>query len=223
MTDRTRTIKDGRTLATVLATLALLVGLGACGGGSSPTALPGDGSDGSGGSSESDGGGTVSITGNSTGVLEISMKDAPIDDVSELWVYITGLKVKPAGGPVERLDTNSGLYDLLLLTDGVTELLVATEVGAGTYQFIEILLDEGQSYVVDRTTLEALPLKIASQKVKLKGGPFEVLEDGTTSVLFDFDAEKSLKRKGNGDWMLKPFLSIVRVVEDGDDGLDSGL
>ena len=90
----------------------------------------------------STGGGTTSTTGDSTGQLEISMRDAPIDDVSELWVYVSGLKVKPAGEPVIRVETNTGLYNLLALTDGVTADLALVEVPAGTYQFIEILLDQ---------------------------------------------------------------------------------
>ena len=206
----TRITKHGRPLAAALATLTLAVGFIACGGGgSSPTTPPTEGSGGSNGS------GTTSTSGNSTGVLEISMRDAPIEEVSELQVYITGLKVKPAERPVEQLETNTGLYDLLLLTNGVTELLAATEVEAGTYQFIEILLDQDQSYVVEAATGEVQPLQIASQKVKLNGGPFEVQGEGTTSILFDFDAERSLKLKGNGDWMLKPFLSIVQITEEG--------
>ncbi len=38
-----------------------------------------------------------------------------------------------------------------------------------------------------------------------------MLEDGSTSVLIDFDAEKSLKKTGNGRYQLKPFVSIANV------------
>ncbi len=40
--------------------------------------------------------------------------------------------------------------------------------------------------------------------------------EGITSVLVDFDAEKSLKRTGNGRYQLKPFVSIVEVTQSSD-------
>ena len=224
----------------LLAGCALLVGLAACGGGgNSPTgpetaqvanvpsgsngSSSGEGSSGgngsSGGGSTTGGGGSTTEGGSAptagSGQLEIAMRDAPIDEISELWVYITGMKVKPDGEPVLRVPANSGLYNLLALQDGVTADLVEAEVPAGAYQFIEVLLDEDESYVVDAATGERLPLQIPSEKAKVNGGTFEVHGDGATFVLFDFDAEQSLKRKGNGDWMLKPSLRIVQVTEDG--------
>jgi hypothetical protein len=191
-----RTGSTPRRIAALGAAVSLLVCFVACGGASSPAAP------------------RTSTSGDDLGTLEISMQDAPIDDVSELWVFVTGLRVKPDGRPVESLETFAGPYDLLRLRNGISELLVADRVLAGRYQFIEILLDQDQSYVVEVATGERRPLQIPSQKVKLNGGPFDVRPDRTTSVLFDFDAERSLKRKGNGDWQLKPFVSIIQVDDD---------
>ena len=86
-------------------------------------------------------------------------------------------------------------------------------VEAGTYQFIEILLDEDQSFAVDLLTGDEIPLKIPSEKIKINGGPFDVPADLTTSVLIDFDAEKSLKKTGNGRYQLKPFVTIAGVTQ----------
>ena len=147
-------------------------------------------------------------------MLSIFLTDAPINDVDELNVYIAELKVKPDGGPVERFASTVGLVDLLTLQNGVTDLLGQDPVEARTYQFIELLLDEDLSYVVETATGEQKPLKIPSEKIKIAGGPFEVLADGTTSVTVDFDAEKSLKKTGNGRFQLKPFVSIVQVVQN---------
>ncbi len=233
MTSSNSSTRPGTFAVPLLAGCALLVGSAACGGGgNSPTgpetaqianvpsgsngSSSGEGSSGGNGSS---GGGSTTEGGSAptaeSGQLEIAMRDAPIDEISELWVYITGLKVKPDGEPVLRVPANSGLYNLLALQDGVTADLVEAEVPAGAYQFIEVLLDEDESYVVDAATGERLPLQIPSEKAKVNGGTFEVHGDGATFVLFDFDAERSLKRKGNGDWMLKPSLRIVQVTEDG--------
>lgn len=153
-----------------------------------------------------------------SGTLVLEMTDAPIDDVSELWVYVSGLTLKPAGGPVVRLrepELLPGLYDLLNLQNGISVILADAMIEATTYQFIEIELDPSRSYLVEiADPAVQVPLQIASGKAKLNGGPFDVLPDGTTTVLFDFDAEKSLKRKGNGEYLLKPFLQILEVVEE---------
>jgi hypothetical protein len=207
MIDSKRAPSNTRQVTALAAVLLLLLAIAACGGsaGSPAAPLP---------SSGAGEGGVVATSGDDLGTLEISMQDAPIDDVSEVWVFVTGLRVKPDGRPVESLETFAGPYDLLRLRNGVSELLVADRVLAGRYQFIEILLDQDQSYVVETATGERRPVQIPSQKVKLAGGPFDVFPDRTTSVLFDFDVERSLKRKGNGEWQLKPFVSIIRVDDD---------
>jgi hypothetical protein len=171
------------------------------GGGDTPTTPPGTGG-------ESGGAGG---TGEAMGRLVLEMTDAPVDDVTQLVVWVSGLKVKPAGAPTTRIDAELGPYDLLALRGGVTTILADALVEAGTYQFIEILLDETQSYVVEKETGLQAPLAISPDKIKLNGGPFDVLEGGTTSVLFDFDAERSLLQRGNGSWLLHPFLEVLEV------------
>lgn len=171
------------------------------------------------GCDDSNGSPTEPQPGAGTGTLSIEMTDAPIDDVAELWVYVSGLNVKPAGGPLVRLrppEMQAGLYDLLDLQDGVSVILFDSAVPADDYEFIEIELDQSQSFLIETAAPGVeVPLQIASGKAKLNGGPFGVRPDGTTTVVFDFDAAKSLKRKGNGDYLLKPFLQITRTTESG--------
>jgi hypothetical protein len=186
-----------------LLSLVLLATLACNGGGyGSPTAPPGGGTGGP------PPGGTVS----GTGTLRLEMTDAPVDGVTQLVVWVSGLKVKPAGQPTTRIDANLGPYDLLALRGGVTTILADALIDAATYQYIEILLDESQSFVVEKATGLQLPLAIASDKIKLNGGPFEVLKDGTTTVLFDFDAERSLRQRGNGSWLLHPVLEVLEIT-----------
>lgn len=189
-------------------------GDGGTGGGGGGTDGGGGGTDGGGGGTDGGGGGTGGGGGSTSGSLVVLLTDNPVDEISELNVFIESLKVKPDGAPVERFASTIGLVDLLTLQNGVTELLGQGEVEAGTFQFIELLLDEDQSYVVEVASGEQKPLKIASEKIKIKGGPFDVLADGTTSVLVDFDAEKSLKKTGNGRYQLKAFVSIMTVTSE---------
>lgn len=214
MSEKKRINTPGTVLLVILMMATGATAFVACGGGGGGATPTAPGSPGAGGGANG-GSGTGTSSGNSTGTLQISMKDNPVENLQELQVYVSGLKVKPSGGPVENLPMSGALYDLLDLTNGVTALLAEAEVQAGTYQFIEILLDQTMSYVKEIGSEDELPLQIASQKIKLNGGPFEVCGGGETSVLFDFDAEKSLKQKGNGDYMLKPFLTIEQLTEGG--------
>jgi hypothetical protein len=177
-------------------------------------------SDSSGSSDDTDG---TTDTDVSAGKLQISMTDAPTDEICQLVVFIEDLRVKKDGSPAQILGAVNGVgaYDLLQLQNGQEIVLGNFDVEQGLYQFIEMLLDESQSYVVekidpedpditDNCELEQMPLKIPSEKFKINGGPFEV--DEQTEVLIDFDAKNSLKTTGNGKtYQLKADVSIVEV------------
>jgi hypothetical protein len=158
------------------------------------------------------------------GSLQISMTDAPTDEICHLFVYIAELRIKKDETPPEILGPIDVAYDLLELQNGQEVLLGDFEVPQGLYQFIEMLLDESESYVVEKIDplgdiipenckdplLDREPLKIPSAKFKINGGPFEVGDQ--TEVLIDFDAKNSLKRTGNGKtYQLKADVSIAEV------------
>jgi hypothetical protein len=79
----------------------------------------------------------------------------------------------------------------------------------GSYEFIQIELDESQSNVIEDGVMKSL--QIPSEKIKVLGG-FEVKDGETTTVLLDFDAEKSLVLRGNGEWLLKPVILLADVT-----------
>ena len=183
--------------ASLVIVLAFL--LGGCSGGSSETS--------SGGGESSDtslDGGSNSVTSSSDplGTLSIYLTDAPTDEVSSVNVYITGLTIKRSGASVERFGNNVGLLDLLDLRDS-TMLIAEDNVTAGEYEFIRVELDQSRSNVI--VSGEALPLKIPSEEIKVLGG-FVVPTGGFTNILLDFDADKSLVKLGNGNWLLKPVI-----------------
>jgi hypothetical protein len=193
---------------------AVVFSVTSCNSGSSSPTDPADGST---------GGGTGVIT-TSSGTLEILMIDAPSDEICELYVFIEALRVKPAGQPQMQIGTDIGGFDLLTLEDGPPAVLGSFSLDQGQYQFIEILLNEGMSYVVEKedpadsdnpNCLDTRSdLQIPSSKFKVAGGPFPV--DTNTTITIDFDADKSLKKKGGNSgkdkgWQLKPDVSITNV------------
>jgi len=200
-----KSIPSWKLSATVTTCLALILSLGSCSSSSTPT--------------DPDG------SGNAASTLVINMIDDPTDEICELWVYIRDIRVKPDGQSQKLLGTEIGEFELLALQDGPAAPIGEWVVDSGTYQFIEILLDEASSYVIELdlddpgdpenpNCLETpSALQIPSAKFKVNGGPFSV--SGETTVTIDFDAKKSLKRKGSPDnprgWQLNPKVSIVEV------------
>jgi hypothetical protein len=187
-----------------------------CNSGSSPTDPAGD-------AASSSGGGGTSVISTSSGTLEILMIDAPTDELCELHVFIKDLRVKPDGQPQMLLATELGDFDLLELQNGPPAVLGPFQVAQTKYQFIEILLDESRSYVIEKDPtdpnnlsclLTESALQIPSAKFKVAGGPFQV--DANTTITIDFDADKSLKKKGGNSgkdkgWQLNPDVSITNV------------
>ena len=174
------------------------------------------------GSGDSDDSSDTTDTDVTEGSLQISMTDAPTDEICNLVVYIADLRVKKDDSPPEMLGIVGVAYDLLELQNGEKVLLGDFEVEQGVYQFIEMHLDESESYVVEKfeadkpislenckdPLIDREPLKIPSAKFKINGGPFEV--DEQTEVLIDFNAKNSLKTTGNGKtYQLKADVSIL--------------
>ena len=53
-------------------------------------------------------------------------------------------------------------------------------------------------------------LTIPSGEVKLNRG-FDLAADGTTTIVLDFDGDKSIHQTGNGAYMMSPVISIKSV------------
>jgi hypothetical protein len=158
---------------------------------------------GCGGSSPTDPGGDT--------FLSVELTDAPTDEVSEVVVCIVGLTVKHTDRAVERISHQTVEIDLLQLRN-VTRLLVRAGVEAGSYEFIQIELDETCSSVVEIATGERKELQIPSRQIKVLGG-FSVAQGRDTRLVLDFDADQSLVKRGNGEWLLKPVIVVDRVSD----------
>ncbi len=142
------------------------------------------------------------------GILHIQLTDAPTDEVSEVNVFIVGLTMKHSERPVEQITSESVLVNLMDLED-TSVLLVTLSVESGTYEFIQVDLDESRSYVVESG--EEKPLQISSTEIKVLGG-FEVPEGEATTLLLDFDVNQSLVQEGNGQWLLQPVIVMQQVT-----------
>jgi len=179
------------------------------------------------------GGGTTS-----TGTLSIGLTDNP-GDYDHVFVTIKEVQVKQGLD-----DEESGwlppfpvdqTFDLLELQNGVIADLVLTELEAGEYNQIRLILDsepiaphhfahyvviqgaEKEDYIIGQEqgefyTTEELKVPSGLQTgIKIVQG-FTIGASGYTEVILDFDAKKSIVQAGkSGNWLLKPTIKVLKT------------
>ena len=110
-------------------------------------------------------------------------------------------------------------HDLLELTNGAMALFADHQLEPGHYTQIRLKIGDGSQVIVDGSPHD---LKIPSgyqSGVKINH-QFQIQEDVTYELLLDFDAEKSIIKKGNGQYQLKP---VIRAIAKATSGSISGI
>ncbi len=117
------------------------------------------------------------------------------------------------GGWITLKLDEEATFDLLDYQDGLEKLLATgVEIKAGTYT--QVRLDVTKVLVSFKdTTREPEEAKLPGDKLKFIQ-PFEVKADSTTTLVFDFDAEKSLNFTGNGKIICKPVVKFLSAKTD---------
>lgn len=174
-------------------------------------------------------------TSGDTGVMRLSVTDAPIVDTDE----VTGVYVTFSG--VEyNLDGEWGAmtgfgdpktYNLLELTGGESELLGDLVLPAGTYEQIRFMIagtmetaagpptttetwvnrDDNEVYDSDTDAALFIPSAAQTGYKATADEPFSVPANGTVSITADFDLRRAVVSAG-GRYILKPVVRLV--VED---------
>jgi len=170
------------------------------------------------------GGSSSSSVEDDTGTLSLAITDAPVDNVEEVWVQFTGVRVQPASGPAIDFEFSAPMdIDLLTLTgENTTTLLNNAEVPSGEYDWILLRVnaefdDVFDSYVVDDMG-GMVELRVPSgseQGLRLVSG-FTVLAGGSASFVIDWDLRKGLTDPvGQQGYFLRPALRITDLAEYG--------
>lgn len=162
----------------------------------------------------------------SSGLLNLAVTDAPVDDAAEVVVVFEGIELKPVGTDPITLDLQPvRRVNLLQYRDGETfNLLEQARVQAQEYEWIRLQiraqenLQDG-SYIRLRDGRQ-FPLFIpsgAESGLKLIRR-FTVAQGGVTRLLIDFDLRKSLvSPPGQApNWILKPALRLMNRLSVGD-------
>jgi hypothetical protein len=149
--------------------------------------------------------------------LQVRLTDAPGDfeavniDIQGMEYHVSGSDL--ASGWVAVENVNTGVYNLLELTNGVDTLLVDSELSAGKISQIRLILGNDNSVDIDG---ENFPMSTSSaQQSGLKLNLHEELLSGVTyKILLDFDAARSVKNNGQS-YALKPVIRVMSEAQDG--------
>lgn len=153
-----------------------------------------------------------------TGHLVLKITDAPGDlNITRANVTISQVKVhlSAGGGNESENETNgtagwytvvniSQTFDLIALQN-VTDILGSTNLSAGWYTQIRLYVDKAV-LTIDGVEHDCT---IPSNTIKLIK-PFRIIDNVTTTLILDFDVQKSVHETGNGKYMFKPTIKIIQ-------------
>jgi hypothetical protein len=108
--------------------------------------------------------------------------------------------------PLDILAGNE-TFDLLQI-QGIEEVLAVTELEPGKYTQIRMTISNVQVRLGDGNLTDVI---LPSGKLKFVR-PFDIVENQTTALLFDFDAEKSVNVIGSGQIMFKPVIKLSKTT-----------
>ncbi len=142
----------------------------------------------------------------STGRAVFAIADEAVDigSVSKILVTIDGIRVHAQGGSWIDLTGTAQTFDLLQLrAQGVAQLLSDAQLPTGIYDGME--LGVSQIIVVDAEGEHEA--KLPSNKFQLKG-ELKVEAGATATAHFDFLADQSLHRTGDGLYIFAPVIHL---------------
>ncbi len=150
----------------------------------------------------------------------VHMTDAP-GDYDAVFVDVVDVMIKADANATDDAGWTSlggirtGVYDLLSLTGGVTQLLADAEVPPGPLGQIRLVLGNNNTVVING---ESQPLSTPSaQQSGLKLKVNQTLEAGEMyEFLLDFDVDKSIVTAGSsGGFILKPVIRLAAMEGSG--------
>ena len=160
-----------------------------------------------------------------TGVLNLSLTDAPIDrqDVTGVYITITGLEYHKQDNTWAVFEEYQGpvKVNLLELTDGLSEALGSFEMKAGTYNQLRFMLEApvrgentpsnaGCYLKFENGDTQPLFVPSGGNTGYKATGAFKVPSNGSVELTADFNARKSVVETGTQDlYILQPTIRLI--------------
>jgi hypothetical protein len=169
--------------------------------------------------------------GSAPGTLGVSLTDAPACGFDEVNVTVTKVRVNQSssasesdGGWTDITLNPARKINLLDLNNGVLEPLGETLLAAGHYSQLRLVLDRNTSNGLSNSVVPtggvetALVTPSAVQSGIKLVNEFDVASGQRVDLVMDFDACKSIVKRANGDYALKPVIKVVPYVLNGING-----
>jgi len=181
------------------------------------------------------GGGGGSGDGGGSGTLGVSLTDAPACGFDAVNVTVGKARVHQSGSASESTGGWSEVtldpprkINLLDLTNGVLESLGETTLPAGHYTQLRLVLaaNTGSSPTNNSVVLTGAPpgaeIALTTPSAVQSGikliNEFDVALGQRVDLVLDFDVCKSVVRRGNGSYLLKPVIKVIPTVLNGING-----
>lgn len=161
----------------------------------------------------------VGCSSESTSRLEVRLTDSP-GDYQEVNIDVQSVQVNASAGNSGwvTLDTKAGVYDLLKLTNGLDTLLGVVELPAGKVEQIRLILGTNNSVKINNESFSLATPSAQQSGLKLNLH-VDLMEGITYKILLDFEVARSIVKKDNGNYSLKP---VIRAVEEATSGAING-
>jgi hypothetical protein len=172
--------------------------------------------------------------GGGSGTLGVSLTDAPACgfnavnvSVSKVRAHLSGDATEDSGGWAEITLSPARKINLVDLTNGVVETLGETTLPAGHYTQLRLMLvaNTGSSPTNNSVVLSGAPgteIALTTPSAVQSGikliNEFDVAPGQRVDLVLDFDACKSVVRRGNGTYLLKPVIKVIPTVLNGING-----
>jgi hypothetical protein len=144
----------------------------------------------------------------STGNIKIYFTDLPIAAES-VKVTISSMDAHATGGTWIQISTEMKTIDLVQLQNR-QERFADVDIALGTYTEIRLSTYSGQIVING----QSYDLVIPSTEVKVPAH-FDIVKDGKTEIVLDFDADKSIEvhpTGGNNEYILRPVITVVSIT-----------
>lgn len=159
-------------------------------------------------------------SGSGTGSMVVKLHDAPVD-YDEVNISVARVEVNNSqneDGWIVISEPNE-TYNILDLVNGDMAVLADVELEVGTYEQIRLILNDANTVVINGETFELFVPSGEQTGVKLNINA-EILEGIQYTLLLDFDANRSVVKRGVQDlYNLKP---VIRATNEAITGNISG-
>lgn len=159
-----------------------------------------------------------------TGRLTVRMTDAPADDFTQANVTVTRVEAVSSDSGRVVVSTATQPFDLLRLRNGLMATLGSTDLPAGRYTQIRVVVADDARVVYRDGTSETLKIPSGTTSGIKVNVPAFTIEDGEEVVVaLDFDVNDSFHATGNaGRYIFRPTIKPLYLVVNGDTLRSSG-